>query len=95
VQVVDCWVTLIGVRPGVDIGATFTAAEDAGTGAESVRPLPLFDADVPVLTRHALGDAGRPGPLLIEEASTITVVPPGARAHLRAGHLVIEQEPTA
>ncbi len=88
VQVVDCWVTLVGARPGMDIGAT--GAEEAEAAPAGTRHLPLFDADVPVLGRGALGPSGQVGPLLVAEASTITVVPPGARAVVRAGHLVIQ-----
>jgi hypothetical protein len=32
------------------------------------------------------------GPLLVEEGATVTLVPPGTRVELRAGHLVLEQE---
>ena len=55
----------------------------------------LFDADVPVTRREDLPDEGRSGPLLVQEGSTVTVVPPGRRAALRAGHLVLEPEVAA
>lgn len=93
IQVVDCWLTLVGTRPGMDIGGTpETGSEPAAT---SHRLLPLYDAEVPVLSRAALDSAGTVGPLLVEEQSTVTVVPPGVRACVRAGHLVLEGEPTA
>ncbi|MCW3017661.1 MAG: hyuA, partial [Solirubrobacterales bacterium] len=93
VQVVDCWVTLVGARPGMAIGGT--AAVGAEVARSSTRPLPLYDAEVPVLTRAALGSEGRLGPLLVEEESTVTVVPPGARARVSAGHLVLHRETSA
>ena len=44
----------------------------------------------PVIGRGALGGAGRAGPLIVEEADSTTVVPPGCRARLDdAGAIVI------
>lgn len=89
VQVVDGWVTLVGLRPDVAIG-TAAAAEAPPSGADATRELRLFGAEVPVVARDGLGAAGQAGPLLVEEGSTVTVVPPGRRAVLRAGHLLLE-----
>ncbi|MBJ7331510.1 MAG: hydantoinase/oxoprolinase family protein [Solirubrobacteraceae bacterium] len=90
VQVVDCWVVLAGARTGIAIGAAATEAPPVGTG--TTRELRLFDAMVDVVTRDDLGAEGRPGPLLVEEGSTVTVVPPGRNASMRTGHLVLEIE---
>jgi N-methylhydantoinase A len=90
VQVVDCWVTVIGTRPDIVIGDSF--ADEEGGPAEGHRELRLFDGPAPVVTRDALRDGPLRGPLLVEEGATVTLVPPGTRVELRAGHLVLEQE---
>ncbi len=91
VQAVDCWVTLVGLRPDVAIGEA-ASAEVAPPSAGASRELRLFGTEVPVVTRDDLGTDGQAGPLLVEEGSTVTVIPPGRRAVLRAGHLVIEDD---
>lgn len=90
VQVVDCWVTLVGLRPDVAIGEAASAEASPATGG--TRELRLFDAEVPVLTRDDLGPAGQAGPALVAEGSTVTVVPPGRRAVLQAGHLLLRSD---
>ncbi|MFA9272239.1 MAG: hypothetical protein ACEQSX_16090, partial [Baekduiaceae bacterium] len=68
------------------------SAVAAPRSAGASRELRLFGAEVPVVTREDLGMDGQIGPLLVEEGSTVTVIPPGRRAVLRAGHLVIEDD---
>lgn len=96
VEVVDCWVTLVGLRPDVAIG-TAASAEAPPPSAASTRELQLVGAEVPVVTRDDLAAAdttGIAGPLLVEEGSTVTVVPSARRAFLRAGHVLITTGPT-
>ena len=93
VQAVDAWVTLIGRRASMAIGAA--AHEATPVPAAATRDLPLHDTEVPVLRREDLAAGGAVGPLLVEEGSTVTVVPPGARTVVRKGHLVIDLGATA
>jgi len=53
------------------------------------RRLELFDAEVEVIGRHDL-DRSLHGPCLVEEAQSVTVVPPGATVSTESGHIVME-----
>jgi N-methylhydantoinase A len=88
VQAVDCWVTVVAPRAGVRIGSD--AAEELPAPAGARRRLAHYDADAAVTSRASIAEAGVSGPALVEESGTVTVVPPGALARMRAGHLVIE-----
>jgi N-methylhydantoinase A len=87
VQVVDGWVTVAGLRPAL---AATTALHDAGTGLAVEREIALCDAVVTARSRGDLGSARHVGPLLVEDRDTLSFVPPGAIASVRAGHLVVE-----
>ena len=86
VEVVDCWVNVVGQREEAAIGC----APASVSVAPSARGTFLFDADAQVLSRAHLAQHSVDGPALIEEETTVTVIPPGSRATLKNHHIVVE-----
>ena len=66
------------------------AASPSSEGTRRVYFGPEGWRDVPVLARDALSNESIPGPLVVEEYDTTTIVPPGATARLVTGCIVID-----
>lgn len=89
VEVVDVWVTAIA--PRVDLPPSWSTVGSAAEGGETpLRELLLHDATVPVLEPGAIGPEPIPGPCLVEEGMTVTVVPPGGTVRRLEGHQLLE-----
>ena len=100
-------VILVGVRltgrcaPTLALsGAVRAAAGGRANGGTHRRPAYFGAAagivDTPVIGRPDLAEAPRPGPLLIEEYDSVTVVPPGCGASRDgAGNIVVAVAPAA
>jgi N-methylhydantoinase A len=94
IEIVGVTVTAAGRRDGL---AGAPPGSGGGGGAESVRPVyfpPQGFQDTPILQREGLrAGEERRGPLVVEEALSTTLVPPGARLLVHeSGSLMIELE---
>jgi N-methylhydantoinase A len=89
VEVVDVWVTAVIPR---GLAAVVAGPEEPpGPRSPRERALHLDGAGaVPVLARAEVTGEPVPGPCLVEEGTTVTVVPAGAEVVQRAGHLILE-----
>jgi len=99
-RVVLVAVRVIVRKPAAAAGAERVAAQGDATSAGGTRHAYFGPEsgriETPVITREALGPKPRPGPLLIEEYDSVTVVPPGCTASRHAqGPIVIAVDPAS
>lgn len=97
IEIVNLRLVAEGARPEFEAWG-----ELAGTGGREAGPHGTRAAyfgtrfgtqETPVLRRHQLDQAPRPGPLIVEEYDATVVVPPGCRAHVDGtGNIVIAIE---
>jgi N-methylhydantoinase A len=90
IQIVNLRVTAAGTRPEL---ASWANANDPGNGRESERMV-YFGPEVGskmtlVIQRKKLQEKPQPGPFIIEEYDSTTVIPPGCTAHLNTNSCII------